>query len=295
MHDRAARSRRQRGRPTRPRRTHGEPRSTARSISGSGVAAGLGDDRLVGGVLDGEGRVALHPPAGHVRPGWDRSTSPRGTPVPRSRASFYIPVDAWSTACQNTSLAVDDGAAEVRRRVARHTDRRFAALALAGPAGELQVALEHLGHPVHPAVAERPATGERGQRRRVVAVDAAVAARSGGPRRPGRTRAPRATTRRTARTRRRAAAGRRRRARRRRADHSRRAVSAPTSMMSSSGQCSGSRWRVGCPLAYPATYTGRFGRSRARSAVVSTKQATPSTGMSQSRRQTGSAISGASR
>ena len=66
-------------------------------------------------------------------------------------------------------------------------------------------------------------------------------------------------------------------------------------MMSSSGQCVGTRRMVGWPVAYPLTYTGRCGRSFARSADVNTNAATPSTGMSQSYMQIGSSIIGAAR
>src|SRR5438270_14006711 len=48
------------------------------------------------------------------------------------------------------------------------------ALAITGSARQLQVALEHLRHAVHPAVAEGAATGKGGHRAGPVAVDAAV-------------------------------------------------------------------------------------------------------------------------
>ncbi len=56
----------------------------------------------------------------------------------------------------------DDGPAVVRRGVARHADCGLP-LAVAGPARQLEVALEHLGDAVHAPVAERPPPDSAGR------------------------------------------------------------------------------------------------------------------------------------
>ena len=112
--------------------------------------------------------------------------------------------------------------------------------------GELEVALEHLGDAVHASVAERAATGQDGEPARPVAVDAAVLHEAVGL--PDRAEPedlqPEVDERREAVV------------QLRQVDVARSdpgavpqapAVSAPTSMMSSSGQCSGSRCADGDP------------------------------------------------
>src|SRR5579859_6043062 len=62
--------------------------------------------------------------------------------------------------------------AEVGDGLAREGYLRRGELTVAGAAGQLQVALEHLGHSVHAPAAQRPAAGQRGQA--TVGLDAAV-------------------------------------------------------------------------------------------------------------------------
>ena len=192
--------------------------------------------------------VALDPAPGDVGPaGVDQlgagiTVSPVG-----------VDVERHSTYTVRSPLLASDRLGACRRRRRRSGARsgrprrpRRRPLAVAGPARELEVALEHLRHAVHPAVAERAAAGQRGQRAGRVAVDAAVGDEPVGLADRAEARAPRARTRRTARTRRRAAAGRPRRGRRRRAPTAGAPSLVPTSWMSSSGQCSGRRCRLGC-------------------------------------------------
>ena len=166
------------------------PRAVVEGVAGIGDGPGelgerrdrhVGDVRLVGGVLHRERLVALYPAAGDVRPALRDHVLTTSPPTVRDRNVVLLKHRTGSSQgpgpvlSGSRQLAVDDGAAEVRRRVAGDADVR------APPAGGRRPGPRAAGSTR--ASAGRRACGRSRGRRRPrapgappgrVAVDAAV-------------------------------------------------------------------------------------------------------------------------